>query len=99
MSLPLAGGRWVNPTNLCLFPQASLSAVIKSGSHAISMEESARPAAASGCVTAAIIYGVFFILSIGCCVYAKRNEAPSEASSSLKPVSIEDELLADASRA
>ncbi len=79
--------------------QGILSSVISSGSTAINIEHEKRHAAASGCITAAIIYGVFLIISIGCCVWAKRNEVKQEVSASLQPVSIEDELLADATRA
>jgi hypothetical protein len=75
-----------------------MSSVIKSGSHAIHIEPEHRDSAASGCSTAAIIYGVFFILSIGCCIYAKRSEPVEDPATALKPIKIEDELLAEANR-
>jgi hypothetical protein len=75
-----------------------MSSVISSGSHAINLPEDQREAAAAGCSTAAIIYGVFFIISLGCCVYAKRNADQDGDSMALKPISIDEELMADASR-
>jgi hypothetical protein len=75
-----------------------MSSVITGHSGAVNLPEDKREAAAAGSSTAAIIYGVFLIISLGCCVYAKRNQGEGDAALMLKPVSIEDELMADASR-
>eukprot|EP00455_Lapot_gusevi_P046206 TRINITY_DN603_c0_g1_i3.p1 TRINITY_DN603_c0_g1~~TRINITY_DN603_c0_g1_i3.p1 ORF type:complete len:101 (+),score=39.85 TRINITY_DN603_c0_g1_i3:72-374(+) len=70
-----------------------MSSVIRSGSHAINIEASKRDSAANGCITAAIIYGVFLVLSLGCCVYAKRTEDGKEQQEML-PLGDEDEYMA-----